>query len=67
MTVTVNESPLDLPDASDLGHLLREMGIEAKPGVAVAVNGNVVAKADWETTTLCSNDRILLIQATQGG
>lgn len=67
MTVLVNESPKEVPVASDLAYLLSEMNIDAKKGVAVAVNGNVVPSARWEETQLSSNDQILVIQATQGG
>ena len=67
MTVLVNESPREVPEASDLAHLLREMGFACERGVAVAVNGNVVPSESWHETQLSSNDRVLVIQATQGG
>jgi sulfur carrier protein len=67
MTVLVNENPREVPEASLLAHLLREMGVEAKRGVAVALNGKVVPSVQWQETKLTSNDEVLLIQATQGG
>ncbi len=67
MTVLVNDSPKEVPEASDLAHLLSEIGIESETGVAVAVNGTVVSSVGWQETPLFSNDRILVIQATQGG
>lgn len=36
-------------------------------GLAVAVNTQVIAKADWETYLLSEADDILVITATQGG
>ncbi|MGS4345612.1 sulfur carrier protein ThiS [Myroides odoratus] len=36
-------------------------------GLAVAVNAQVIAKADWETYLLSEADDILIITATQGG
>lgn len=67
MTVLVNENPREVPDASDLRHLLREIGIEKQKGVAVAVNGAIVPIATWPDTQLHANDQVLVVQATQGG
>jgi sulfur carrier protein len=36
-------------------------------GMAVALNDSVVPKSHWETTTLQSNDKILVIKACSGG
>jgi len=67
VTVLVNESPKEVPEASVLAHLLRDLEVECERGVAVAVNGNVVPSESWHETQLSSNDRVLVIQATQGG
>lgn len=67
MTVLVNDDPREVPESSHLAHLLRDMGIDAQRGVAVALNGKVVPSVQWPETRLSSNDEVLLIQATQGG
>ena len=36
-------------------------------GVAVAVNGRVVRRAEWGATALNENDEIEIIRAVQGG
>ena len=36
-------------------------------GVAVALNGSVVARTEWEGTTLSNDDTIEIIHAVQGG
>lgn len=36
-------------------------------GVAVAVNGEVVPRRSWPTTTLRAGDRVEVLTATQGG
>jgi sulfur carrier protein len=36
-------------------------------GVAVALNGEVVARASWHTTTVTTGDRLEVLTATQGG
>jgi sulfur carrier protein len=43
------------------------MGLADKKGVAVAVNGAVVPRGDWAARELAEADRVLVIQATQGG
>jgi sulfur carrier protein len=37
------------------------------PGIAVAVNGEVVPRGAWSTTGLDDNDRIEVLGASQGG
>ena len=41
--------------------------IERPRGVAVAVNGEVVPRSVWGTTSLCEDDRVEVITASQGG
>ncbi len=36
-------------------------------GYALAVNNNVIPKSEWSETILKENDKVLVIQATQGG
>ena len=36
-------------------------------GIALAINDAVIPKTDWELTYVKSDDKILIIQATQGG
>jgi sulfur carrier protein len=36
-------------------------------GVAVAVNGRVIARPQWPATPVASGDEVLVVQATQGG
>jgi len=36
-------------------------------GTAIAVNGRIARKANWETTTLKDGDSIILISAAYGG
>jgi sulfur carrier protein len=36
-------------------------------GVAVAINGAVVRRADWATTALNPDDTVAIVRAMQGG
>jgi sulfur carrier protein len=40
---------------------------EARRGVAVAVNGEVVPRSTWETSRLADGDAVEVLTATQGG
>jgi sulfur carrier protein len=48
--------------------VLKELGLTvAARGVAVAVNGEVVPRADWETFALPRDARVEVLTAMQGG
>ena len=41
--------------------------LDLKKGIAIAINDEVIRRSDWAVTKIQNNDRILIIQATQGG
>jgi sulfur carrier protein len=47
--------------------LIAEFGNSFGKGFAVAVNEAVVPNSEWGAISLHKNDRILIVQATQGG
>jgi sulfur carrier protein len=52
----------------DLPGLLAENGIGSdRGGVAVAVNGEVVPRAEWSQTPLQPNDKIEIVHIVRGG
>jgi sulfur carrier protein len=65
--VFVNDQPRELAGSRLLGSLLHELGLAERKGVAAAHNGVVVSRSDWQTRQLTAGDRVLVIQATQGG
>ena len=53
---------------SNLAGLLMERAIEKKQGgVAVAVNGKVVPRAEWDKTQINKDDRIEIVHIVRGG
>ena len=51
-----------------LSDLLEELGHDPRrPGVALAVNDEVVPRARWATWTIHTGDRIEIVGAVQGG
>ena len=67
MTIEVNGKQLDFQSDVSLQSALAEMNLNEKQGMAVAVNQKVVPRKDWESYVLKSGDKILCINATQGG
>lgn len=67
MEVLVNNQSIQAPDSCTLDKLMPLLGISDARGIAIAVNEQVIAKANWLTYTLSPADKIMLIKATQGG
>jgi sulfur carrier protein len=67
MTVFVNDQPRVLANGAQLADLLRELGLAERKGVAIAINDEVAPRSTWPTRVLAEGERILVIQATQGG
>lgn len=54
--------------ATTVADVLRDrLGPAAGPGIAVALNGEVVPRTEWQTTPVGELDRIELLSAAQGG
>ncbi|MGH7995091.1 MAG: sulfur carrier protein ThiS, partial [Opitutaceae bacterium] len=67
LRVFVNDRPREMAAGGGLGELVRELGLADKAAVAVAVNGVVAPRSGWADRKLEAGDRVLVIQATQGG
>jgi sulfur carrier protein len=55
-----------VPDGATVADLLAEVGADDR-GIAVAVDGTVVRRATWATTTLSPGTRVEIVGASQGG
>jgi sulfur carrier protein len=67
MNIRLNDKPHAIDNAATLTQLLGEVGLAERRGVAVAVNDAVVPRSTWASHSLAEGDRVLVIQATQGG
>jgi sulfur carrier protein len=67
MTVRVNDQPRSVADLATLQDLLRELALAERKGIAIAINDTVVPRREWPSRLLAEADRVLVIQATQGG
>lgn len=66
-TITLNGEPSPLA-AATIAELLAGLGIEpGEKGVAVAVNGGVVPKREWQTARLDHGDAVEVVRPFSGG
>ncbi|RKR13300.1 sulfur carrier protein ThiS [Maribacter vaceletii] len=66
ITIYVNDSPLEIRKNTNVLELLKELKFPIQ-GVAVAIDNTVIPTATWETHLLDTNNKVLIIQAAQGG
>jgi len=68
MRIELNGDPLELEEGATLEAVVRESGIGGGArGVAVAVDGEVVPRAEWLSTALAGGERVEVLAAIQGG
>jgi sulfur carrier protein len=66
--ILLNGQSCDVPAGETVVALLRRLGLEADArGVAVAVDGEVVPRAGWESFALPEDARVEVLTAMQGG
>jgi sulfur carrier protein len=67
MTIWLNGEEKQLNAGGKLTETLSQMGIDDTRGVAIAVDGEVIPKSEWETVTLADGQRVEVVRAVQGG
>lgn len=66
--IVLNGRVSELRAGETVAGVLAALGIEAEaPGVAVAVDGEVVPRASWDTFALPAEARVEVLTAMQGG
>lgn len=63
----VNGRPSDVPAQTTVTNLVKKLGRDTGRGVAVAVNGEVVARGRWDQTMLSEDDKVEVLSAIGGG
>mgnify|MGYP002712240043 CR=1 FL=1 len=66
MNIQLNNKPIEVQHSISIEELINSQTISSK-GIAVAVNGSVVSKSEWQNVKIKENDNIIIITATQGG
>jgi sulfur carrier protein len=65
--IVVNGEPRER-DGATIVELLADLGVEDRArGVAVAVNGEIVPRAQWPQRRVGAGDRVEALTAMQGG
>ena len=67
MNVFLNDETREVNGESTVGSLLDEIELNDLAGWAVAVNERVIARDEATDYELSEGDRVILVQATQGG
>ena len=66
MQVRINGKPQEVREGLSIAALLQELGVEARYA-AVALNGEVVRRAEHPAVLVKEGDRIEIIHAVTGG
>jgi len=66
LTISVNGAPVVVQPGATVATLVAAQDLPAT-GVAVAVNGEVVAAGSWQLIELSPGDAIEIVTARQGG
>lgn len=66
ITIVVNGEPHETASAMSLADAVALL-TKAPSGVAAAVNGEVIRRAEWRQTQLSDGDEVEVVTATQGG
>lgn len=70
MMLTVNGKPREsvVINLTDLWRSETEhLNLDSPKGYAIALNGALIRKDRWRTTTLSDGDRVEIVRAVQGG
>jgi len=68
MTLQVNGEPTQVAAGAGVLDVLALQGLgSGNPGIAVAVNGEVVPRQEWDERPLVDGDAVEVLVAVQGG
>jgi sulfur carrier protein len=68
MMIELNGRPTEMPAGATVADAVAEAGADGESrGVAAAVNGEVIRRADWGKTELQSDQSVEVVRAVQGG
>jgi sulfur carrier protein len=66
--ILLNGERVEVAAGDTIAAALAHLGVAERPrGIAVAVDGEVVPRSDWETFALDEDARVEVVTAIQGG
>tara|TARA_R100001369_G_scaffold32751_3_gene57685 strand:+ start:157 stop:429 length:273 start_codon:yes stop_codon:yes gene_type:complete len=66
MRIQINDKDFEITEKTNLSQLLSAQNVDTS-AVAVALNGQIIHREQWQQTELKDNDTITLVQAVAGG
>ncbi|HEX9066491.1 MAG TPA: sulfur carrier protein ThiS [Streptosporangiaceae bacterium] len=66
MEIVINGTAREVAQGASLEHAVALISTAAS-GIAAAVNGDLVRRAAWASTTLAAGDQVEVLTAVQGG
>ncbi|WP_407331827.1 sulfur carrier protein ThiS [Enterovibrio sp. 27052020O] len=66
MNIWLNEQAYSPASASDLDALVRELSLPQQ-SVAIAINGEIIPRGQWQQTPLTEGIQVAVFQAIAGG
>jgi len=63
----VNNKLYAVQPETTVAALLQFIQLPSAKGIAIAINNQVIPKIHWEQQLLQSQDKVMIIRATQGG
>ena len=67
MRIELNGEPVELAEGASVAAAVDSLSAERTRGVAVAVDGEVVPRSEWDGTALRDGQRVEVLHAVQGG
>ena len=67
MNVELNGKSVSLPDGATVAAAIEASGTPTQRGVAVALDGDVIPRSEWESTPLAEGQKVEVLAAIQGG
>ena len=67
MRVVLNGEERELPATASVADAVSALGVQGDRGVAVAIEGEVVPRGDWESRVLEGGETLEVVHAVQGG
>lgn len=67
MEITVNQQFFQVKDLCNVEEMLSTLTDVPSKGLAIAINQNIIPKANWSAHVLRPGDQVMIIKATQGG
>ena len=67
MRIELNGEPVELAEGAKVAAAVGTLAADRTRSVAVAVDGEVVPRSEWDATALRDGQRVEVLHAVQGG